>query len=77
MTELEYHSGFGRLYWYELVYRGISGGCQPRGFVDKDLHFGRKEYGAVGYERPLTDYQVVNYEFKVLGHLNWEELHHE
>ena len=52
-------------YWYEYKLRGFSVGCQPKGFVDKDLSTGR--YGAVAYDRPLTDHEIEEYELKPIG----------
>lgn len=50
------------LHWYEYIFRGFSLGCQPKGFVDRDEGFGR--FGAVAYDRPLTDKEVEEYELK-------------
>lgn len=47
-------------YWYELTLRGISPGCQPAGFIDKDLEYGI--YGAIAYDRELTQKEIENYE---------------
>lgn len=74
MTDKEFHSMFGKLYWYALVFRGISPGCQPSGAADNDLSFGPKGYGAVGYKKPLSAEQVSNYELKTLGFKKWEKL---
>lgn len=49
-------------HWYELLYRGISPGCQPRDFVDKDHNKGK--WGIVAYDRELTDKELSMYEMK-------------
>lgn len=74
MTEREFHRMFGALYWYALVFRGVSPGCMPNGATDSDLSFGSKGYGAVGYKQPLSQQQVYNYELKSLGFTTWERL---
>jgi len=74
MTENQFHSMFGKLYWYALQFRGISPGCQPRGAVDNNLTFGPKGYGAVGYMQPLSEKQISDYELKPLGLMEWDKL---
>ena len=51
-------------YWYEYRLRGCSPGCQPRGFVDTEDSYGR--FGAVAYDRELTDNEIQNYELNVI-----------
>lgn len=48
------------LYWYEYLYRGLSIGCQPKGFVDHKDNVGR--FGIVAYDRPLTAEEMAEYE---------------
>lgn len=57
-----------KLYWYAYRLRGFSLGCQPKGFVDYNHAIGK--FGAVAYERPLTMYEMENYD---LNPLNMEE----
>lgn len=47
-------------YWYEYRLRGLSLGCQPKGFVDSDEDWGK--FGAIAYDRPLTEQELVDYE---------------
>lgn len=47
-------------YWYELTLRGISPGCQPTGFIDKNFEYG--QYGAIAYNRELTLKEINEYE---------------
>lgn len=47
-------------YWYEYRLRGFSLGCQPKDFVDVDNAHGK--WGAVAYNRELTDEEVNEYE---------------
>lgn len=54
-----------KLYWYALTLRGISPGCQPEGFVDKDFHYGN--YGAIAYDRKLSEEEVQEYELKEIN----------
>ncbi|WP_462419992.1 defense against restriction DarA-related protein [Salinicoccus sp. Marseille-QA3877] len=54
-----------KLHWYELTLRGISPGCQPDGFKDKDFNYGK--YGAVAYDRQLRDEEVSKYEMKEIN----------
>lgn len=51
-------------YWYEFRLRGLSPGAQPKGFVDADASYGR--FGAVAYDRPLTDAEIEGYELNVI-----------
>ncbi|HDR8453906.1 TPA: hypothetical protein QC364_000696 [Bacillus cereus] len=51
-------------YWYEYRLRGLSLGAQPKGFVDSDDTYGR--FGAVAYDRPLTEKEVSDYELRVI-----------
>ncbi|WP_235190051.1 hypothetical protein [Bacillus gaemokensis] len=48
------------MYWYEYRLRGFSLGCQPKDFVDVNHEHGR--FGAVAYNRELTDEEVERYE---------------
>lgn len=74
MTDKEFHSIFGKLYWYALVYRGASPGCMPNGVIDSNLSFGIKGYGAVGYKEPLSQKQIDDYELSPLGLTTWGKL---
>lgn len=51
-------------YWYGYTLRGCSPGCQPRDFVDTDESFGK--FGAVAYNRELTEQELDNYELFVI-----------
>lgn len=51
-----------KLYWYEMLQRGMSPGCQPAGFVDVDDSIGR--WGIVSYDRELTQEEMDKYEMK-------------
>lgn len=53
------------MHWYEYIHRGLSPGCQPRGFVDHDESKGR--FGWVAYDRKLTDQEMNDYELKKVG----------
>jgi hypothetical protein len=48
------------MYWYEFIRRGLSLGCQPRGFVDHNESKGT--FGWVAYDRELTDKETSDYE---------------
>ncbi|HFK1435042.1 TPA: hypothetical protein ACGXNJ_005196 [Bacillus cereus] len=47
-------------YWYEYRLRGCSLGAQPKDFVDVNHEHGK--FGAVAYNRALTNEEVENYE---------------
>ena len=57
-----------KVYWYELLYRGVSVGTQPKkGWVTSDLehiNVKGKEFGAVMYNRPLTEQEIEDYELR-------------
>lgn len=70
------------VYWYELVYRGASPGCFPRGTVAVEHnhvnHKGRK-FGAVAYSEPLKENQIKSYELEPIDpirELNDVEIYH-
>lgn len=54
------------VYWYELVYRGISPGCFPsKDWVATEhnhINYKGKKYGAVAYNRQLTEKEIKGYE---------------
>lgn len=50
------------MYWYEYIHRGLSLGCQPKGFVDHDESKGK--FGWVAYDRELTDKEMSDYELR-------------
>lgn len=55
------------MYKYYLTQRGVAPGCQPKGFVSfadelAELTNGKRSYGWVGYDKPLTDEQIRDYE---------------
>jgi hypothetical protein len=52
-------------HWYALTLRGISPGCQPDGFIDKDFNHGK--YGAVAYDKPLPQAEIEKYELKEIN----------
>ena len=49
-------------YWYELLFRGISPGCQPKNFIDCDHTKGK--WGIVAYNRELSEKEITEYELK-------------
>ena len=56
-----------KVYWYELLYRGVSPGAFPKGAVTSDHdHTNSRgfKFGAVAYSSPLSDNQIENYELK-------------
>lgn len=50
------------IFWYELLFRGISPGCQPKGFIDSDNNRGK--FGIVAYNRQLTESELKDYEMR-------------
>lgn len=66
-----------KVYWYELVYRGISPGAFPRkDFVANEhshVNYKGKNFGAVAYSRPLTEKEIADYELVPTGSVR--ELH--
>ena len=54
--------GIDNVYWYEFKHRGLSPGCQPRGFVEHKEELGR--FGHISYGRQLTDKEITDYELK-------------
>lgn len=61
-----------KMYWYELVYRGISPGCYPAKpmAVEKDhVNFKGFNFGAVAYSKPLTEKQIKSYELNAIDPL--------
>lgn len=54
------------LFWYEMLYRPVSIGGQPKGFMSIDGSKGR--HGIVAYERELTEQELQEYEMRV-----WQE----
>lgn len=56
------------IHWYELLFRGISPGCYPRaGFVTSEHDHVNKRgftFGAVAYDRELSDKEVYDYELR-------------
>lgn len=56
-----------QIYWYELIYRGISPGAFPRGAkATEHTHVNERgfNFGAVAYDRKLTSKEVSDYEIK-------------
>jgi len=55
-----------KVYWYELVYRGISPGCFPSKDCVATEHnhtnYKGRKYGAVAYNRQLTEKEIKSYE---------------
>jgi hypothetical protein len=51
-----------QLFWYELLFRGISPGCQPKDFIECDHSKGK--FGIVAYNRQLTEKELNQYEMK-------------
>lgn len=49
-------------HWYKYRLRGLSIGCQPKGFVSYDALIGK--FGAVAYERELTEQEIQAYELE-------------
>lgn len=57
------------IYWYELIYRGISPGAMPRDLIaNEHKHINSRgfEFGAVAYRRKLTDEEIDRYELKAI-----------
>lgn len=56
------------IYWYELLFRGISPGSYPRaGFVTHETAHTNKRgftFGAIAYDRKLSDKEVYDYELR-------------
>ena len=54
------------VYWYELLFRGISPGHFPRhGFVTHEVTHKNKRgfvFGAVAYNRELSEKEISDYE---------------
>lgn len=50
------------VYWYEYRLRGFSLGCQPPNHIEVNHNIGR--FGAIAYNRPLTDKEIYQYELK-------------
>lgn len=50
------------IFWYELLFRGISPGCQPKNFIESDNNKGK--WGIVAYNRQLTQAELSEYEMK-------------
>ena len=60
------------MFWYELVYRGISPVCFPRGAVAVEhnhINYKGKKYGAVAYLEPLKDDKIKSYELEPIDPL--------
>lgn len=53
-------------FWYEMLKRPISIGCQPIGFIDTDESKGA--WGIVAYDRELTKQELDEFEMRV-----WKE----
>lgn len=58
------------IYWYELLFRGISPGCFPSaGFVTSECDHVNKRgftFGAVAYQRELTEKEISDYELQAI-----------
>ena len=58
------------IYWYELLFRGISPGCFPSaGFVTSEFDHTNKRgfvFGAVAYQRELTEKEISDYELRAI-----------
>jgi len=48
------------IFWYELKFRGISPGCQPKDFIECDHTKGK--YGILAYNRKLTTEELNSYD---------------
>lgn len=58
------------IYWYELVYRGISPGAFPKGAIASEHeHVNHKghRYGAVAYNDELSKEDIANYELAAIA----------
>lgn len=53
------------LFYYEFLYRGLSIGAQPKGFVKNDETYGK--FGAVAYTSPLSEYDIESYELRYIS----------
>lgn len=65
-------------YVYGMRLRPYSIGCQPReGLVRANPHeayFNRRRYWSVlTYDRPLTDYELENYDLDFIKQYNYDE----
>jgi hypothetical protein len=49
-------------HWYKYRSRGFSPDCQPNDFVSYDVQIGK--FGAVAYDRELTEEEIQAYELK-------------
>lgn len=49
-------------YWYEMMLRPVSIGCQPKGFIEVNDDEG--SHGIVAYERELTTEELEDYDMK-------------
>ncbi|WP_171805930.1 hypothetical protein [Sporosarcina newyorkensis] len=47
-------------YWYEMLLRPVSIGCQPKGFME--VIEGEGRHGIVAYERELTVEEMDDYD---------------
>jgi len=53
-------------YWYEMVKRPFSIGCEPEGVVE--VNHDKGSWGIVCYERELTNDELIEYEMR-----EWKE----
>lgn len=49
-----------KVYWYEMLKRPVSIGCQPKGFVEVNHEKGN--WGIVAYDRKLTPEELQEFE---------------
>lgn len=54
-----------KIYWYEYRLRGFGPGCQPNDFKEIDSLHGK--FGAVAYERQLTEKEMEDYDLKPIN----------
>lgn len=63
-----------KLHWYELIHRGISIGTHPKNghMLNAFGHKNRNglEFGAVGYDRELTEKELYEYELESIEQHN-------
>lgn len=57
-------------YYYEMLLRPVSIGCQPSGLIEVLYNLGR--WGVVGYDRELSEKELADYEMKPWSSLNGE-----
>ena len=60
-TEAQIRRGQKKMYKYTYKFRGLSIGCQPKGFIKWDHDLGDK-FETIYYNRKLTAEEIKEYE---------------